>query len=326
MVFKGSASQSRQRQAPELSPDIRKQLGASQSVLIVVVPRDRFSTFPRCLEALYAHTSVPFHVLVVSGDTDAATTSYLLNMRREQPNLQLLLADRALTQAEARNLGLRDAGDRFCVILENDTIVHQGWLAPMLRCMRDHDAAVVAPLILWYRGIHAAGCSFQEEDHDGSTVLRHQILYTDFRQRPIDYPESHCVLLDRSLLAGIELFEEVEPFDVDLGLTLRKHGLRTFLEPRAIVTYAQPPPWTVDDVPLFRRRWDPASWLARNRRFIQKWGFHYDPSRKRASYRRQQLRLGLARWYPTRLTVGFANAAVGLERRARSKPVRFEAT
>jgi len=59
---------------------------------------------------------------------------------------------------------------------------------------------------------------------------------------------------------------------------------------------------------------------------MAKWGVRYDPAAKIASYRRQQLKLGLARWWPNRVTVATANATVsasnllssGLTRRRQS--------
>ena len=282
---------------------------SSETVVIVVIPRDRFSTFPRCLEALYAYTHVRFRVIVVAGGTDRATEEYLHQLQMQKGNMTIVLVNRLLMQAEARNVALQQANERFCVFLENDTIVHENWLAPMLKCMREEGAAAVMPLIFWYRGIHAAGCVFEEREKDSGLLFDHRIMYTEIRRKRIDYPECHCVLIDRQLLRGIDIFDDVEPFDVDLGLTLRNCGLSVFLEPLSVVTYSAPPPLEVRDIPPFKLRWDAASWETRNRRFMQKWGVTYDPSSKRASYRRQQLKLGLARWYPTQLTVGMSNVA-----------------
>jgi len=282
---------------------------SSETVVIVVIPRDRFSTFPRCLEALYAYTHVRFRVIVVAGGTDRATEEYLHQLQMQKGNMTIVLVNRLLMQAEARNVALQQANERFCVFLENDTIVHENWLAPMLKCMREEGAAAVMPLIFWYRGIHAAGCVFEEREKDSGLLFDHRIMYTEIRRKRIDYPECHCVLIDRQLLRGIDIFDDVEPFDVDLGLTLRNCGLSVFLEPLSVVTYSAPPPLEVRDIPPFKLRWDAASWETRNRRFMQKWGVTYDPSSKRASYRRQQLKLGLARWYPTKLTVGMSNVA-----------------
>jgi glycosyltransferase involved in cell wall biosynthesis len=270
--------------------------------------------FPRCLEAIYAHTDVPFRLVVIAGGVDRTTKEYLRQLQLQTQDVSVVLVDRLLTQIEARRIGLRQAPERFCVVLENDTIVHKDWLTPMLQCMREEGAAVVTPLILWYRGIHAAGCVFEEREQDGTVAFHHTILYTGIRRKQVDYPESHCILIDRHLLSGIDIFDDVEPFDVDLGLTLRKHRLSVFLEPRSVVTYSAPPPWEVRDIDAFKLRWDAASWEAQNRRFMQKWGVTYDTSSKRASYRRQHLKLGLARWYPTKVAVAGSNLAVGLLR------------
>jgi glycosyltransferase involved in cell wall biosynthesis len=271
--------------------------------------------FPQCLEALYSYTDVQFRVIVVAGATDKRTQEYLRQLQMQKDNLSVVLVDRLLMQGEARNLGIQQADERFCVVLENDTIVHEHWLNPMLECMREEGAAVVMPLIWWYRRIHASGGMFKEREKDGTVVFHHRILYTGIHRKRIDYPECHCVLIDRQLLPVADIFEDVEPFDVDLGLTLRKYGLSVFLEPRSVVTYLALPPWEVRDIPPFKFRWDPASWEARNRLFMKKWGVTYDPSSKLATYRRQQLRLGLAHWYPNKFTVGLSNIGVSLEKR-----------
>ena len=287
----------------------------SEPITIAVVPRDRFSMFRACLEALYKHTAPPFRIIVVAGAVDRRTEDYLRKLESQKDNLSVELLDPLMMQGEARNLALRRAEGRFCVVMENDTIVHDNWLPPLVECMHEERAAVVTPLILWYRGIHAAGGMFDQRTKNGTVEFRHRILYTELRRRPIDYPENHCLLIDRQLLQTTDVFDDVEPFDVDLGLTLRQMGLKAFFEPRSVATYSAPPRWEVGDLPPYKFRWDPAAWESRNRLFMRKWSVVYDPSRKLASYRRQQLKLGLARWYPTRITVEVANLAVAMVNR-----------
>jgi hypothetical protein len=102
-------------------------------------------------------------------------------------------------------------------------------------------------------------------------------------------------------------------------MTLRKHRLRAFFEPKAVVTYLAPPPWAVEDIPLFKFRWDPRRWQTGNRAFCRKWQIQYRSSRKRASYRVQRIRLGLAARWPTRFNIGLANQLIAFERFARSR-------
>ncbi|HZN02966.1 MAG TPA: glycosyltransferase [Candidatus Polarisedimenticolia bacterium] len=291
-----------------------ERMPSGEGMAIVVVPRDRFSMFARCLDAIEARTPPPFRVVAVAGGADPATRSYLEGLRTMRPHVTALLPDRLLEQSESRNLALRQVRERFVVVLENDTIVQEGWLPPLLECLREERAAAVAPLLWWYRGLHAAGGSFEERDQDGAVAFDYRINYSGIRRRRIDYPENHCVLIDRERLADFE-FDEVEPFDVDLGLTLRQRGLSAFLEPRSLAHYEAPPPLERRDLPPFRLRWDWTAWERSNLRFERKWGFVYDRACKRASYRRQRLKFGLAARYPNALTLAAANLAFGATNR-----------
>lgn len=282
----------------------------SNQLAIVVVPRDRFSMFRSCLDALLTHTPLPFRLIVVAGGADALSRRYLSSLRPQGRQTTLLAPQEVLAQIAARVTALREVRERYCVIVENDTIVHANWLPPLLACMEEERAGVVMPLILWYRGLHASGCRFDERSVDGTIYLGHRIEYDNICRRRIDYPESHCILIDRQLVSN-DVFDDVEPFDVDFGLTLRERRVPVFVEPASRVTYTPPPPLTVGDVPAFLKRWDPLAWEQRNRRFATKWGVKYQSSPKLASYRRQLYKLGLARWYATPLTIGLSNAAFG---------------
>jgi len=290
----------------------------AETLDIIVVPRDRFSVTRRCLAALAAHTPRPYRVLIVAGGLDRDSERELCALAAQDDALRPILVDHLVLQGEARNLALREARGRFCVIMENDTLVHAGWLPPLFHCQREEGAAVVTPLLWWYRGLHAAGGSVAERPGGGPPALTHAIAYSDIRRRRVDYPENHCLLLDREQLPGDDLFDEVEPFDVDLGLTLSRRGLSGFLEPRSMATYAAPPPIEVRDLPPFELRWDWSAWEQGNLRFEKKWGVTYDRAAKRASYRRQRLKFGLAAWRPGRATVWATNAIFSLSNRVQT--------
>jgi hypothetical protein len=218
------------------------------------------------------------------------------------------------------------------VLLENDTLVQPNWLPPLLECMREERAAVVAPLLLdfWDGTIHTAGGAFEERQQDGAVVFHHEMVYhmmppagVPLQRTRIAYPEAHCLLIDRQQLPDPTLFDDVEPFDADLGLTLRARGLTAFLEPRSRAIYLTPPPLRVGDVTVFKFRWDAEAWAVRNRRFMHKWRVSYDGSRKQRFYRRQCLKLGLARWYPNSWTVYLCNAYLGILKYLQSQVRRW---
>jgi hypothetical protein len=93
--------------------------------------------FGKCLDALYANTDMPLRVFVIVGGADKVTEDSLRHMQARKSNLSVVFVDHLLMQGEARNIALRHADQRFCVILENDAIVHKNWLSPMLEYQRE---------------------------------------------------------------------------------------------------------------------------------------------------------------------------------------------
>jgi Glycosyl transferase family 2 len=215
---------------------------ASERVVIGVVPRDRLSMFPRSLEALYAHTDGLFRVVLVAGVVDNATRQQLESLQTQHDNLSVVLMDRLLEQAAVRNLVLRHVHERVCMLLENDTLVQTNWLPPLLECMREERAAVVAPLLLdfWEGTIHTVGGKFEERQQDGAVVFRHEMVYhkmppagVPLQRTRIAYPEAHCLLIDRQQLPEPTLFDDVEPFG--RGSRTDAAQSRTHRLPRATV-------------------------------------------------------------------------------------------
>jgi GT2 family glycosyltransferase len=280
---------------------------SAEAIDIAVLVRDRVSTFPKCLDALYAATHLPFRIIVVVGGADLATRIYLDGVARRRENLRVIYRDSVLREADARRLALGSISAARCVLMENDSIVHPGWLRPLLDAARQERAAIVMPLVLWHRGVHAAGCNFEVVTRDGSRRLEHSIEYVDIRRRRIGYAETHCMLVDLDQLTTSDLCDEVEPSDVDLGLTLRSKGCTAVIEPRSVITYAAPPPNEVRDIEHSLDRWSLDRWCQSHERFVAKWNLHYDASAKHASYRRQALRLALVRRHPTAAAVAITN-------------------
>jgi cellulose synthase/poly-beta-1,6-N-acetylglucosamine synthase-like glycosyltransferase len=165
-------------------------MATAEAITILIIPRDRFSVFSKCIEAIYAYTSSKFRVVVLAGGMDAATQEFLTGLQEEKDNFQVVSVQRLLTQIKLRSMAMEHAQGRYCVLMENDTIVHENWLSPLMACMLEERAAVVMPLIYWYRGLHAAGCSFEEKVTDGETILEHDILYTDLSRNRLTIPKA----------------------------------------------------------------------------------------------------------------------------------------
>ncbi|HEX9828814.1 MAG TPA: glycosyltransferase, partial [Bacteroidota bacterium] len=235
--------------------------------------------------------------------------------------------DRMLSSGNARNAALEHINERYCAIIENDIIVRDNWLIPMLTCMREERAAVVGPAIIdmTYGRLHTTGCQFDDSEGQGRVKFSEAIISRDgaLGRKPlprakIDYPERHCMLIDRKFLPEKNLFDDVEPFDADLGYILRKKKLAAYFEPGSVAEFVQPPPIELIDMPHFLRRWDFQRWLSEKERFTKKWKVDFNFDEKRKFYYSQNRNLLLARWFPSRWTLGMANIYTYSKRRLRA--------
>ena len=138
----------------------------SEPLSIVVVPRDRFSTTAKCLDALLAHTPEPYELIVVLGGASKKTEEALT--RRYQGRARFQFEPEFLGPARSRNIALKSIKTRLAVLMENDVIVRKGWLEPLLKCQKETGAAMVVPLILeTEETIHTAGNNLYITHRDG---------------------------------------------------------------------------------------------------------------------------------------------------------------
>jgi glycosyltransferase involved in cell wall biosynthesis/GT2 family glycosyltransferase len=129
--------------APAGSAD-REGVGAAS---IVVVAVDNLIFNRMCLESVLANTCWPSYeiIFVDNGSTDG-TREYVSQLAAVNPGVRLIFNSRNVGFSPAVNQGLRLAKGEVLVILNNDTIVPQDWLHPLLRHLDDRGAGLVGPV------------------------------------------------------------------------------------------------------------------------------------------------------------------------------------
>lgn len=107
-----------------------------------------------CLESLrrltYPHVSV---VVVDNGSTDGTPEKVAEGF----PEFEVVRNGRNLGFAEGSNIGIRRAlaaGADFVMLLNNDTVVHEGFLQPLLCALRDPGIGAVSPEIRYHDRPH----------------------------------------------------------------------------------------------------------------------------------------------------------------------------
>lgn len=253
---------------------------------IVVVPRERFGVTRRSLDAIYANTAGPFHLVYVDGGSPARIQRYLAGEASTR-GFTLVRTDRYLTPNEARNLGLRHARSRYVVFIDNDAVPAPGWLDKLVECAETTGAWVVGPM--YFIGepereeIHmAAGDARIEERPTGRRfVERHRFagkrladVRAELRRTPCEQVEFHCMLV------RADVFERLGPLDeglrsvaehTDLCLLVRREGGAVYFEPDSVVTYVTGGKFSWADTAFYMRRWSHAWNEASIERFRVKW-------------------------------------------------------
>ena len=91
-----------------------------------------------CVDSVRRNTDWPHNVIVVSSGTDG-TEDWL----KEQPDVIRVASPTRMHFAQANNEGLKAAKEKYVCLLNDDTLVGQGWLGAMMHeCMKPGIAAV----------------------------------------------------------------------------------------------------------------------------------------------------------------------------------------
>jgi GT2 family glycosyltransferase len=214
----------------------------SARVAVVIVTCGAWTWTRRALAALHRYTP-DVEVVVVDNASPDGTPERL---RQEVEGVRVLANVDNVGFARAANQGAELVGGELVAFLNNDALVHDGWLAPLVEALdRDARVAAAGPRLLNLDGsLQEAGALIAR---DGSTW---SYGYGDDPERPeyrfprvVDYAAGACLLVRRAALQECGGFADAYTpayyEDVDLCFALAARGLRTAYEPRALVTHAR---------------------------------------------------------------------------------------
>lgn len=245
-------------------------------VTLIVVQRERFSLSQVSLESILADRGYPFDLIYVDGGSPGYIQDYLKRTAEEHDFITLIRRESYLRVNEARNLALPLIKDSdYVIFIENDVVVPQGWIKPLVDCAEAEQASIVGPVILEgdpkndKNPIHIAGVNYHfAEGKDGKKQLKiHHIMHHANNHKAIpetcyevDANEFHCMLIRHSLLEQIELDEAFDSLEshVDLSVQAKALGAKVFVQPKSRVTFLNPAlvsGFDEEDIRFYRYKW-----------------------------------------------------------------------
>ena len=264
-------------------------------VTIGVVPRERFSEAPEALRALLRNTHQPFELIVVDPGMPDPWRQEVVDVVAQHEDATLLSVppdERPFLPNRARNLVIDHAhGDWIC-LLENDTLVGEDWLPPLLDAAEANGAGAAVPLILERFGpfekVHFDDRLHHIVDTPTSTGVERRIEpRADSKERDrggsvriVDFIETHCMLFRRDALDRVDGFdgEITAQEEIDISLALHAQGLTAVLAPSSVVTFMPPPPVHPGERDYYLAKWNPETYERDHRRMAERWGIVGYPS------------------------------------------------
>ena len=175
-----------------------------------------------CIERIKKHTRYPFRLIVIDNGSNKQTSDYLKDEKNKLTySFVLIRNNENLGFLKAANQGFAQADSPYVCLLNNDTIVCERWLTDMIDIFnKREDIGVVNPSsnVL---GQHA---NRENLDDFAASLQSEKGTY-----QKMDFCRGFCMLVRRSLLDKIGLFDEIFDMgyfeEVDFCKRAQKEGI-----------------------------------------------------------------------------------------------------
>lgn len=236
-----------------------------ETSIIVLTYNNLHETTVPCLDSIFRHTGIEdYEVIVVDNNSSDGTTTYLTERARREPRLRCILNTVNRGFAGGNNDGIRSASGSVLVLLNNDTLVSEGWLAGLRASLREDGAiGLVGPVsnaVGNEQKIFTSGVTPDEILAEGAAWVRHSRGDT-FETERLGF---FCVALRRETADKVGLLDEAFDLgfyeDDDYCLRMRKAGYRlvcredVFVYHRGSSSFGKTPRNTRDLMKKNRRR------------------------------------------------------------------------
>ena len=208
------------------------------SVAIVIPTYNRGDLLANCLASIGEHTPERHTTFVM----DNGSTDDIKTICKNHKHVTYTRLDTNTGFGEASNRGAWLAvGHDVVVFLNNDTIVHPGWLAPLTKVLdTQEDVAIVGSRLLYPDGtLQHAGVNFTLEDN--GVLMGHNIL-TEQPAGEVIAVTGACMAVERSVFMDYGGFDNGYlngNEDCDLCLTARADGWKIWYEPTSTITHLE---------------------------------------------------------------------------------------
>ncbi|MGH9552268.1 MAG: glycosyltransferase family 2 protein [Terriglobales bacterium] len=211
-----------------------------QALVSVVIPNWNGKRFlAGCLDSLARQTYRHHEVVIVDNGSRDGSVEFL---RDNYPSVRLVLFEQNTGFSYAVNKGITESRGQFVALLNNDTIVDEGWMAELVNALHTHpEIGSAGCKMLAYDDrtvLDGAGDGYRRGGLPGRIGHRERDTGRFDVERYILGACGGAALYRKSVFAEVGLFDE-DYFayleDVDFGLRAQSAGFKCLYVPSAIV-------------------------------------------------------------------------------------------
>ncbi len=220
----------------------------------------------RCLESIRSGTHWPVRLTLIDNGSEVPTRGFLEQFsKKHDGGIQLIQNAKNLGFIKAVNQGIQQSNHPWVCLLNNDTLVTEGWLTEMIRVAEQDDAiALINP------SSNTLGSKPPGKDPEAIRIYAKEIARNGVgKTRELSMAVGFCMLIRRKVIDQIGLFDEQYGLgnfeDADFSKRALKEGYRCVQALGAYVYH--------EEKVSFKKQaqWEKA--FAENQKvFYQKWG------------------------------------------------------
>ncbi|MFH1414641.1 MAG: glycosyltransferase family 2 protein [Elusimicrobiota bacterium] len=193
---------------------------------IIIPCFNRLEFTKKCINSIFRYTRSPFELIVVDNGSSDGTNEWL---KENGPGLKLISKSSNEGAPKAFNAGIKSANSDYVVLLNNDTIVTDGWLERLISLAESsEDIALVGPCSNQAGELPADINSVDEIKIQRDAA----VLYLSRKKESIEVPgiTSFCMLVKSCIFPKVGYFDENYGYgtndDHDFCIRVRDAGYR----------------------------------------------------------------------------------------------------
>ncbi|MGB7206924.1 MAG: glycosyltransferase [Anderseniella sp.] len=240
-------------------------------VTIAMIPRDTFAMSNQVLDRLVETTPPGVKVIVVDSGAGQGPRDYMEKVCK-QNGFALFRSSDIATPNQARNAAIKHVATKYVAFVDNDTLVTEGWLKPLVECAEETGAWAVGPTICermpeatWLHGYDGEleirqardGRRYYHDFHYNAHVKLDSVR-SKLKRQETPILEFHAKLVAMEAFMALGAYNEsiVNMYEYgDFLLKAQAHGRKIMLEPASVVTYVPPRGIPPEDRKFFELRW-----------------------------------------------------------------------